>query len=252
MRIVLIGGAGAVGRLLITHLAGQHDLVVVDPAPVDSPAVTHIATDVTQPGGLAALAGADAAIHLAAVVPRADQATDAARVAVAFAVNAGSVYASLAAAASHRLVAFVHISTMSVYAGFGSRPIDLATPADATEPYGLSKRLGEDACRALAGRSQLPAACSLRLAFPTPDADWPRWRQPDTGTLNQPQWPDGKPITALAAADLAAGVTAGLRYRGRYRSFAIVGDPRTIRGDDTAQVLGWTPTRTADPEPSPH
>jgi nucleoside-diphosphate-sugar epimerase len=251
MRIVLIGGSGTVGRLLITHLAGRHELVVIDPAPVDSPAVTHIVTDVTRPGALDALAGADAAVHLAAVVPLADEAAHGDRVAGAFAVNVGSVYASLAAAAGHQLAAFVHISTMSVYAHYGHWPIDPATPPDATEPYGLSKRLAEDACRALANRGESPSVCSLRLAYPTPDGDWPRWRLPETGTLRQPRGPDGTPITALAATDLAAGVTAALHYRGPYRTFAIVGDPGTIHRDDTAQVLGWTPTRTADPETRP-
>lgn len=243
MRIVLIGGGGTVGRLLCSHLSG-HDLVVLDPAAVEMPGLTNIAARVNDPGALAALAGADAAVHLAAVVPRAGDTADTGRVAAAFAVNAGSVYTSLGAANRHRLSAFVHISTMSVYAGYGHRPVDPTTPPDATEPYGFTKRLGEQACRALAVPAGGPAVCSLRLAFPTPDADWPRWRRPDTGVPDQPRWPDGTPIAALAAADLAAAVEAALRYRGPYRAFEVVGDAGTVLGGDTARVLGWTPART--------
>ena len=239
---MLIGGAGAAGRLLCAHLADRHDLLVLDPAPAAPPGVAHVATDLT--GGTGALAGADAAVHLAAVVPRGDQATDPARVAAAFAVNVGSVYIGLTAAQRHRLAAFVHISTMSVYADYGHRPVDPTAPPDATEPYGLSKRLAEEVCRTRAAAHPDTAVCSLRLAHPTPDADWPAWRRPDTGILHQPRWPDGSPIAALAAADLAAAVAAALRYRGGYRTFAIVGDSRAIdRTDGTAEVLGWTPAR---------
>lgn len=245
MRVVLIGGAGMVGRMLRTHLVARHDLVVLDPAAAGSPGVTHLAADLTDERAMDVLAGADAVVHLASVVPRADEATDPVRVTAAFAVNVGSVYLGLTAAQRHGLTVFVHISTMSVHAGYGRVPVDPAAPPDATEPYGLSKRLAENTCQALAGRHPRPSVCSLRLAYPTPDDDWPAWRRPGTGTLDRPRLADGTPFAALSAADLTAAVEAALHYRGGYRAFAIVGDRRTLDGDDdTAGVLGWSPART--------
>lgn len=239
VRVVLIGGAGMVGRLLCAHLTG-HDLVVLDPA-AEGPG-EHVAADLTDPRAPAVIAGADAVVHLAAVVPRT---ADPARVSAAYAVNVGSTHLALDLAGRHELTAFVHVSTMSVYADYGQRPVDPAAPPDAVEPYGLSKRLAEEVCRTLAARAPRPAVCSLRLAYPTPDADWPAWRRPDSGELTRPRLADGTPSAALAAGDLAAAVEAGLRHRGGYRAFPVVGDPRTLTGtDDTAEVLGWAPART--------
>lgn len=243
MRVVLIGGGGMVGRLLCAHLAGRHDLVVVDPAAPGPPGVAHVAADVTDEGALDVLAGADAAVHLAAVVPRTGETGDPARVTTAFAVNVGSVHLGLTAAQQHDLVAFVHVSSMSVHADYGRLPVDPAAPPDATEPYGLSKRLAEEVCRALSARRPRPSVCSLRLAYPTPDADWPAWRRPDSGRLDRLRLADGTPVAALAGADLAAAVDAALRYRGGYRAVPIVGDPRTLDRDEP-NVLGWSPART--------
>lgn len=245
VRVVVIGGAGMVGRLLCAELAGRHDLVVLDPASQAPPEAEHVAADLTDARAPAVIAGADAVVHLAAVVPRTGVA-DPARVTAAFAVNVGSVHLALTLAQRHELVAFVHVSTMSVHADHGRVPVDPAAPPDAVEPYGLSKRLAEEVCRTLAARAPRPSVCSLRLAYPTPDADWPAWRRPDTGELARPTLADGTPTAALAATDLAAAVEAGLRYRGGYRAFPVVGDPGTVTGDtdDTADVLGWAPART--------
>ncbi|MCG5218430.1 NAD-dependent epimerase/dehydratase family protein [Streptosporangium sp. KLBMP 9127] len=265
MRLLLIGGGGTVGGQVIPHLLVRHDLHVLDPSPPAHPGVTHHRAGVTDPGALDALAGMDAVVHLASVVPRGPEVADSARVTAAFGVNVGSVYATLVAARRHHVPRFVHVSTMSVFSEYGRRPVDVSLPPDSTEPYGLSKRMAEEVCRTTAGDL---TGVSLRLAHPTPDDDWPLWRPPAVRPPGQDEavpppgpsrgpdggvplvarppvrlrFDDGTPVVALAGSDTAAAIEAALRYGGPYRAFAVTGDPRTVTGDDTPAVLGWAPT----------
>ncbi|MDF5753714.1 NAD(P)-dependent oxidoreductase [Spongiactinospora sp. TRM90649] len=243
MRVLLVGGGGTVGGHVIPHLRARHELTVLDPAAPAMPGVTVVASGVTEPGALDALAGMDAVIHLAAVVPRGGQVDDSARVCAAYLVNVGSVHAVLTAARRHGVPRFVHISTLAVFRDYGVRPVDVRLAADADEPYGLSKRLAEEVCRTQAAGGGITAV-SLRLAYPTPDADWPLWRPPTGAEPFNPTMGDGRPVTPLSAVDTAAAIEAALGYDGPHRGFAITGDPATVTGDDTASVLGWRPSRT--------
>ncbi len=115
---------------------------------------------------------------------------------------------------------------------------------DSDEVYGLTKRLGEQVVAALSPALGLPA-CSLRLIYPTPDADWPQWRSPEGHPPRPMSMRDGTPIPALAAADLAAAVDRALAWTGAYRRFSVTADVagRSIVPDDTHEALGWRPVR---------
>ncbi|MEU6717962.1 NAD(P)-dependent oxidoreductase [Nonomuraea sp. NPDC046802] len=253
MRVLLIGGGGQVGHTVTPHLlAAGHAVRVLDrasprPAVAGRRLAEFVQGDATDTAALdRACAGVEAVVHLAAVVPRGPEAGDAGRIAAAYAVNIGSVHAALLAARRHDVPAFVHISTMSVYAAFGERLVDPAVDLpDAGQPYGLSKRLAEEVCRT-AARDGATTVTSLRLAFPTPDEDWPLWRPPDGRPAVRLDLA-GTAFPALAACDAATAILAAARRRGAYRAFAITGDRRgvCVRDDGTAAALGWTPLRDA-------
>jgi 2-alkyl-3-oxoalkanoate reductase len=247
--LLLIGGAGHVGTAIMPHLRHAHGLRVLDRAASPVSGVEQVLADAGDALALAsAMDGVDAVLHLAAVVPRATRGT-AGEVSAAFDVNVRSVFEALVAAQQGRVRSFVHMSTMSVYASYGTSPVDVSRPPDAIHPYGLTKILAENTCRLLSSTAAL-RMCSLRLAYPTPDEDWPRWRRPSRNGVAaadpvQPRLADGRAFPALSACDLARAVEAALRYQGPYRTFAITGDhdQRSLVNDDTASVLAWGPRR---------
>ncbi|MFI0422614.1 NAD-dependent epimerase/dehydratase family protein [Spongiactinospora sp. 9N601] len=132
---------------------------------------------------------------------------------------------------------------MAVFGDYGVRPVDVTRPPEASEPYGLSKRLAEEVCRTFAAGGGI-TALSLRPAYPPPDADWPLWRPPAGRPPRRLTLADGTPIAALAATGTAAALEAALRYEGPWRGFAITAAPATVTGDDTPAALGRRPSRT--------
>jgi nucleoside-diphosphate-sugar epimerase len=244
MRVLVIGGAGLVGSAVVPYLAARHRVRVFDRRPSEAGGVESVLGDVRSAAGLAAaMQGVDGVVHLVAAFPT-DHA-DAAAMRAAFEINVASPHHTAGTAASAGASALVHISSMSVFAGYARRRVDTTATPDATDPYGLTKRLGEQVLAALAP-SLGPAVSSLRLAYPTTDEAWPRWAfsqgdgRPRVMTMR-----DGTPIPSLAASDLAAAIERGLEYRGPYRAFSATADVTgvSVVPDDTRAVLGWEPKR---------
>ncbi|WP_026876080.1 NAD-dependent epimerase/dehydratase family protein [Jiangella gansuensis] len=251
MNVLVIGGSGMVGSHTVPHLAGSHRVRVLDRRPVSADGVEWLEGDARSADDVArGVDGVDGVVHMAAVVPRAEQ-YDPATVHAAYEVNVASLHLAMSLAAAAGVRAFVHISTMSVFRRYGTDVIDpLAATPDAVQPYGLTKRLGEQVVRALAPELGI-TACSLRLIYPTPDADWPLWRAPE-GTPPRPMtMRDGRtPIATLATSDLAGAIDCALAYTGPYRAFTATADVAgtSVVPDDTQHVLGWKPARVLAPE----
>jgi nucleoside-diphosphate-sugar epimerase len=233
-KVVVIGGSGYVGGLLLPSLAARHEVRVLDLKPPVG-GYEHVAGDATDPAVLrVAVDGVDAVVHCAMAPGRSERA--------AFDVNVTSVHLALVAAHQAGVPHAVHLSSLSVYARVkGRRLPDESVPTDATDRYGLTKRLGEQVCAAAARRFGLSVNV-LRLAFPTPDAVWPAWgrRQPPVLVTT----PAGVPIEATAASDLGRAVLAALDYRNGFHVFTISGDRSAGLWSTTkAQtVLGWEST----------
>jgi nucleoside-diphosphate-sugar epimerase len=238
MRVLVVGGAGYVGTLVVPLLAGRHLVRVLDPRPPVA-AVEHVAGSATDYEVLrTGVDGMDAVIHCAMGSHDWDTPAGAADT---LDVNVKSVYLTLMAAHRAGVPHAVHISSMSVYRDLESRRLDETDPPDATDPYGLSKRLGEEVCRA-AVREWGMSVTVLRLTWPTPDELWPDWAafgEPETRYAT-----DGTRIDATAGSDLARAILAALEHRDGLDVFTISGD-RTARLWSTAkarEVLGWEPT----------
>lgn len=263
MRLLVIGGSGYVGGLVLPGLAAAHRVRVLDLRPPET-SCEFVSGDATDPAVLAdACAGTDAVLHMA-MAPERDGAVDPA---AAFDVHVKSVYLAVAAAAAAGVGHVVFTSSMSVFSDLGWRTIGTGEEPDARDPYGLTKRLGEEAARAAAERTGT-ALTVLRLSWPTPDDTWPAWGRglsqagflqrdgrrgpgrpaasPDD-PLPAERMADGTPMPALAAADLTAALLAALDSPAGVRTLPLTGDTAGNCVDlaPTREALrGWWPTRT--------
>jgi nucleoside-diphosphate-sugar epimerase len=247
MRILIIGGSGYVGSLMLPGLAADHELRVLDLVPPPG-AQDHVVGSATDPAVLAtALDGMDAVVH-AAMGRRSETDWPHPDPASAFEVNVASVYATLEAAHAAGVSRVVLIGSLSVFAEehLLERDVDETTEPDATNVYGVTKRLAEQVGRIAADAHGMTVTV-LRLAFPTPDEVWPRWALPVAAEPVEFHREDGSLVPALAASDLSAAVSAALaRDTGGYDVFHIVGADDSGRGWSTAKardVLGWAARR---------
>ncbi|MEV0727692.1 NAD(P)-dependent oxidoreductase [Polymorphospora sp. NPDC050346] len=246
MRILLIGGAGAVGTALTAAWRDRHELTVADLRPPRTTGIRPVTLDATDAEALrAAVPGHDAVVHLAAVVPRGAAATDPRVVDLALRVNVGSVVQSLYAAHAAGVPRFVHVSSLSVFRDYGRRRITRDDRPDSTQPYGLGKRLAETACAAVA--DERLTVTSLRLGHPTTAALWPLWKSP-AATPTDPAVRlalDGGPAFAALHPDDLAEATERTLHRGGppYAAIAVTGDAggTTIDDDSARSLLDWWP-----------
>ena len=249
MRILIIGGSGYVGSLMLPRLAAEHEIRVLDPVPPQGNH-DHVVGSANDPAALAAaLDGMDAVVHTA-MGRRSETDWPHPDVASAFEVNVASVYAALQAAHAAGVSRAVLIGSLSVFGDENrhliERDVDEAMEPDATDVYGVTKRLAEQVGRIAADQHAM-AVTVLRLAFPTPDDVWPRWALPVADEPIEFRREDGTLLPALAASDLAAAVTAALRREsGGYDVCHIVGAHDSCRGcrtDKARDVLGWVARR---------
>lgn len=247
MRVLLIGGSGYVGSLVLPWLAQQHAVRVFDRHPSRQPipsvtgepvSVEHVCGDATDFGAVrAAMDGVDVLVHCAMGSGDLDPVTGAGE---AFDVNVKSVHLALLAAHEADVPHAVHISSLSIYRDLLERDLDGSEPPDATDLYGLTKRLGEQVCEAATQEWGLSVNV-LRLTWPTADADWPAWTR--FGEPKLLATADGTPVQPTAASDLAAALLAALDYRDGFQVFIISGD-RSARRWSIARardLLGWQP-----------
>jgi len=234
LNVLIVGGAGYVAGLFTPAVARVHTVRAFDRDPA-----ADVVGDATDPVALAeAMCGVDAVIHCA--MTRSERPAD------MFDLNVKSVYLTLDAAQQAGVRHAVHISSMSVYDNLKARRLDESVPADACDPYGLSKRLGEEVCHAAAASGNLSVNI-LRLTWPTPDAAWPAWQPPwQHGSPVLHQSTDGTPIHATAASDLGAAVVAALSYQDGCQVFTISGDTSAALWPTTKarRLLGWAPAFT--------
>ena len=162
-RIVVTGGHGMLGRHVVAALEPDYDVTVVDRVDGGSHQ-PHGPVDVMDLEALErAVRGHDAIIHLAAL----DAAVDAAAHEF-FHINTLASWNTLHVGYEAGIRKFVVCSSSSVY---GVRetaplylPIDESHPAQATSPYGLSKRVTELVVSGFAQRDNV-VAVALRPCY---------------------------------------------------------------------------------------
>jgi nucleoside-diphosphate-sugar epimerase len=239
MRVLLVGGAGYVAGLVLPQLTRRHVVRVLDLRPPPAGA-EHIAGNATEYADLRGAAdGMDAVVHCAM---GSREWTTPDGMADAFDVNVKSVHLTLMAARDAGVPHAVHISSMSAYRDLTQRRLDEAEPPDATDVYGLTKRLGEEVCLAAAVEWGMSVNV-LRLVWPTPDDVWPAWGPWETPELLRAE--DGTLIQPTAASDVGRAVLASLDYRDGFQLFTISGDQGLWSTAKARRVLAWEPTFNA-------
>lgn len=167
MKILVTGGSGQLGRQVVAELcAAGHAVLSLDRQPHPSGHSPSLVADLLDPVVLfGACAGVDGVVHLAAHIKPgidSDYAT--------FNDNTQMTYNALCAAAEHGVKRVVLASSLAVYGYLYGHPhgtpdylpIDEAHPCRPTDPYGLSKQVGETMADSFALRDGMSIA-SLRL-----------------------------------------------------------------------------------------
>lgn len=146
MKILLTGSAGRVGRSLTERLLTRGDSVVGYDrvsSPLAHPHFKQVAGNLTNAQAVHdACAGVDAVLHIGAYMTWL-----AAEKAQMFETNVTGTLNVLAAATAHQVKKFVFASSGEVYPDRNPAylPIDEKHPRRPTSPYGLSKKMAEDA-----------------------------------------------------------------------------------------------------------
>lgn len=175
MKIALTGGSGGIGRAITdAALAQGHQIVSIDrvaPAePVEG--VTYIRAEAADYDALvAAFAGCDAMIHMAAIPqPNSDPNH------VVHNNNVVGSYNAMRAAVEHGIMRICQASSVNAIGQAFSRkprydyfPIDEDHPNHAEDPYSLSKWICEQQADAFARRYEGISIASMRFHWVLPD-----------------------------------------------------------------------------------
>lgn len=179
-RVLITGAGGGVGGFLIDELKTDHDLIALDRVPPHDGSIVFIEGDVTDRDVVvAASAGVDAVIHLAAVLRIEDGPDGLPTVTDPEEhehINIGGTRMILEAAVTSGIERVIFAGSDSAY-GFvfaedpaqpDRLPIDESHPLRARDPYGRSKAAGEELCRTFCENHDLNIValrCCL-IAFP--------------------------------------------------------------------------------------
>jgi nucleoside-diphosphate-sugar epimerase len=175
MKIAVTGGSGGIGRAITdAGLAAGHEIVSIDRKAPETPlpGVTYITADAADYHALvAAFAGCDAIIHMAAIPhPMADPNH------VVHNNNVVGSYTALRAAVENGIMRICQASSVNAIGQAFSRkprydyfPLDEDHPNYAEDPYSLSKWICEQQADAFARRYDGISIASMRFHWVLPD-----------------------------------------------------------------------------------
>ena len=234
MNVLIIGGAGYVGRMIIPLMKERHQLRVLDLVPPADVTVEFVQGGVNDEAGLAvAMAGVEGVVYLAMGK---DEKGNIDSVGPAYDVNVKGVHQACRAALKAGARRFVYMSTLSVYGGPGDRYFGSEDePPDSPTIYGFTKFLGEEVLRHFCERHGLNGF-ALRLNWPVPNDKWNEAVQKSPG------------CGATAGDDLARAILAALECEhSGFDAVFITGDHegRKFNPAKAKRVLGWEPQRRA-------
>lgn len=194
MNVLIVGGAGNVGRILRPALEARYNCYHLDLQPVPGAESRTTVGSINDPDIVrAALQGMQAAVFLAMGVGQKTYIYD---VDATFDVNAKGAYRFYTTALQTGVRRFVHASSLSVYEDLTLRrePRDESSPPNAWHVYGFTKRVGEMICETAALQYGDAGIVALRLMSPMdensfkgneyrPDAGWHAMGPNDTCRL---------------------------------------------------------------------
>lgn len=234
MKLLVIGGAGHVGRILFKMLEDQHDCVYLDLKPIPEAGERSIVGSVNDDDVVeAALDGRDAVLYLAMGTVNDDPHT-CNLINPAFDVNVRGWYRVLHHSLRAGIKRYCFASTLSVYKNHQSR--DESRPADSWAPYGFSKRLGEFVGEAAAQEHPDASILDLRLMFPCNESNWAEYAYDPAKERN---------IFATGPNDTRALFSAALKFNTPgHHVIQASGDitNQHVPNHRAHALLGWKPT----------
>ena len=245
MKLLLVGGAGHVGKLITPYLKARHTLSVLDLAAPDDPGIKHIQGSVLDPEAIrAGLEGVDGFIWLAMRSAQGGMVTDQDIETIVnnYDLNTKALHLFLYLAQEAGVKRGVYTSSMSVhYRGRPRYPGEDEVPLDSPSVYGLTKGLGEQICAYFAHWFEMDII-GLRISGPRRRADYLAQRRDPKragdGSYVFPLDEEDMANAYLGAIDTLAAPTPG-----RFESLFIVGDEAGEEHDlsKAARLIGWRP-----------
>ncbi len=245
MKLLLVGGAGHVGKLITPYLKARHTLSVLDLAAPDDPGIKHIQGSVLAPEAIrAGLEGVDGFIWLAMRSAQGGMVTDQDIETIVnnYDLNTKALHLFLYLAQEAGVKRGVYTSSMSVhYRGRPRYPGEDEVPLDSPSVYGLTKGLGEQICAYFAHWFEMDII-GLRISGPRRRADYLAQRRDPKragdGSYVFPLDEEDMANAYLGAIDTLAAPTPG-----RFESLFIVGDEAGEEHDlsKAARLIGWRP-----------
>jgi nucleoside-diphosphate-sugar epimerase len=245
MKLLLVGGAGHVGKLITPYLKARHTLSVLDLAAPDDPEIKHIQGSVLDPEAIrAGLEGVDGFIWLAMRSAQGGMVTDQDIETIVnnYDLNTKALHLFLYLAQEAGVKRGVYTSSMSVhYRGRPRYPGEDEVPLDSPSVYGLTKGLGEQICAYFAHWFEMDII-GLRISGPRRRADYLAQRRDPKragdGSYVFPLDEEDMANAYLGAIDTLAAPTPG-----RFESLFIVGDEAGEEHDlsKAARLIGWRP-----------
>jgi nucleoside-diphosphate-sugar epimerase len=180
MKLLIVGGAGYVGSILRPALEQAYDCYHLDFTPIPEVNGRQIVADLNDEDAVRrAVYQKDALLFLAMgkIVVRntpGHRRKDF-EIEPIFNVNATGYYRVLSEAMREGVRRVVYASTLSVYSGIGGggRRVNEHDLPNATDAYGVTKRLGEVMNDMFAQKHREATLVSLRLMWPRNEKDWP-------------------------------------------------------------------------------
>lgn len=242
MKVIVTGGSGRLGRQVIRELlAHGYEVLSLDRVPPPEGLCPGWLADLRDIGALyQAMAGARAAVHLGAY-----QKPGIASDSETFSNNLCATYNVLKAAADLSLARVVVASSVAAYGFLYAKrmprpdylPLDEEHPCSPQDPYGLSKRLGEEIAEAFAASAGLTTA-SLRLAGINFDLEYAnfaeRWREPAARLGGFWSYVDARDAALACRLALEAAISG-------HRIFNVAAPTSTMREPTEELVARYVP-----------
>lgn len=245
MKLLLVGGAGHVGRLITPYLKPHHALKVLDLSAPAGSDVPHVQGSVLDPQAIrSALADVDAFVWLAMRNGQGGSVTDqdVETVVNNYDLNTKALHLFLYLAQEAGVKRGVYTSSMSVhYRGRDKYAAEDDIPRDSPSVYGLTKGLGEEICAYFARWFGMSVA-GLRISGPRNRADYLAQRR------NPKRAADGSYVFPLDEEDMAEAYLRAISAvsqwdAGRFEAIYIVGDELEQEHDlsKARRLLDWQP-----------
>ena len=231
MNVLITGGAGYVGSILRPALEAAHRCTYFDLRPVDGAEDRTIVGDITNEADVAhAVEGHDAVIQLVMANPSIRENL----ISRSYDVHCKGMHVLLQAAADADVRRIVYASSMSVYRDGATFRESEDDPPDATDVYGLTKRLGEEICRAFASAHPSLSIIALRMVLPQSEERWAALKEAGRDT-NYTTGPED--LRRLYLAALALNGQTG--FDAVHACSDLVG--RYLNMAKAQRLLGWVP-----------